>query len=492
MRRVVSAPELPDAIARARSEAQAAFGDGGLILERAIERARHVEVQVFGDRHGNLVHLGERDCSLQRRFQKVIEEAPSPAVDGELRARMGELAVRAARSARYVGAGTVELLLGQDRDGKPELYFLEMNTRLQVEHPVTELITGLDLVALQLQVAEGRPLPLRQDQLQLNGHAIEARLYAEDPARGYLPATGRVHALVLPDPALARFDHALLPGATIGAHYDPMLGKLIAHGADREQARRKLCRALEALRVLGVQTNQAFLRAVLEHEAFVSARAATDFLDISFDASAGSAPDPRDLAAAALLFATRGTSARAGFAAELAGYSNCAGLRVPLRLEHHADVIALELEPDRAGAFRVHIAQDCVLAELVELDGHVARVRIDGALLRVDYAFASEQQLYLHAGTASHGFTDVTHAAVHDGARGAGAGSGRALAPMDGAIVDVPVRVGDAVTRGQTLAVLEAMKLQLKVTADRDGVVSDVHVTSGAQVKARQVLVELA
>jgi acetyl/propionyl-CoA carboxylase alpha subunit len=224
----------------------------------------------------------------------------------------------------------------------------------------------------------------------------------------------------------------------------------------------------------------------------VSARAATDFLDSAFDASAGSAPDRRTLAAAALLYAARRTTARSGAAAELAGFNNCAGLRFPLRLEQHGESVALELEPNGQGAFVVHIGQDRVPADLIELGAHAARMRIDGVLVTVDYAFAAEHGLYLHAGSATHGFDDVTHQSPRDAGRDAVAGSGRAIAPMDGAIVDVPVRAGDAVVRGQTLAVVEAMKLELKVAADRDGVVATVHVTRGTQVKARQLLVELA
>ena len=483
MRRVLEPGALLDALTRARSEAQHAFGDGRVILERALDGARHVEIQVFADTHGNTIHLGERDCSVQRRFQKVIEEAPSPAVDAGLRAQMGELAVLAARSAQYVGAGTVELLLTPAR----EVFFLEMNTRLQVEHPVTELVTGTDLVAWQLRVAEGEALPLAQRDLQLNGHAIEARLYAEDPARGFLPATGQVRALVLPDPALVRFDHMLAPGLVVGAHYDPLLGKLIAHGEDREQARRKLLRALETLRVLGVQTNQAFLREVLEHEVFVAGEATTDFLDRSFAAQPVPLP-PGELAAAALLFATRQHDPRS----ELAGFSNCAGLRFPLLLESAAERFALTLEPaGAAGSYFVHHGPNAVPAALIELSVNAARMQIDGAQLRADYSFADDGELFLQVGTAVRALRDVTHAPTNASA-GAAAASGEARAPMDGAVVDVPVAAGERVTRGQTLAVLEAMKLELKVAADRDGVVAVVHVARGAQVKARQLLVELA
>jgi geranyl-CoA carboxylase alpha subunit len=464
-------------------EVDSAFGDPTMFIEQAVVRPRHIEVQILADATGETIHLFERDCSVQRRFQKVIEEAPSPAVDAELRARMGELAVRAAQSARYVGAGTVELLLTQAR----EVYFLEMNTRLQVEHPVTELITGLDLVAWQLRVAEGEPLPLAQQQVQLSGHAIEVRLYAEDPARSFLPATGQVRALALPDPALARFDHGLAPGSVVSAHYDPLLGKLIAHGADREQARRKLLRALDSLCVLGVQTNQSFLRAVLEHETFVAGRATTDFLDRSFDAKQQPAPEPAVLAAAALLFASRQSDPRS----ELAGFSNCVGLRQPLVFETGAERHPLAVEPASAsGARVVHVGQTALPARVIELTPDRARVQVAGSQLNACYAFGDPGELFLQAGTAVVALRDVTQ--LEGRAARSGAASGKALAPMDGAVVDVPVSVGERVTRGQTLAVLEAMKLELEVAADRDGVVAAVHVARGAQVKARQVLVELA
>jgi geranyl-CoA carboxylase alpha subunit len=405
MRRVEASGELREGIARARSEAQKAFGDDRLILERAIDGARHVEVQIVADAHGHVVHLGERDCSVQRRFQKVIEEAPSPAVDDAMRTRMGELGVLAARASGYVGIGTVEMLLS----GTGEVFFLEMNTRIQVEHPVTELVTGLDLVALQLAIAEGQALPFTQADVQLRGHAIEARLYAEDATRGYLPATGRVMHLSLPEGEGLRVDHALAQGLVIGPHYDPMLAKVIAFGDDREQARRRLLEALRELELTGVTTNRDFLRAVLAHPEFVAATVTTDFLDRRFEL-----PPSEPVTAHAWLAASEQATRRGMPKAqhgELTSFTNAVGL--------DADI---PYAPRKA------------------------------------------------------------EAAV---------GSGRALSPMDGTLVEVSVQVGDRVSRGQTLAVVEAMKLELRVTADVDGTVKAVHATKGAQVRARQVLVEV-
>ncbi len=297
MRRVADFAELPAALASARSEAQSAFGSGELILEYALTAPRHVEVQVFADTQGNVIHLGERDCSIQRRHQKVIEEAPSPAVNHELRARMGEVAVQAARAIGYVGAGTIEFLL----DTNGEFFFMEMNTRLQVEHPVTELITGLDLVDLQLRVAAGEPLPLAQEDVRLDGHAIEARLYAENPDAGFLPQTGTL--LRWQVPAGVRVDAGVDSGTEITSHYDPLLAKIIAHGQTRDEARQKLIAALRDTTALGLATNKAFLVGCLEHPEFFAGRATTDFIAAHFAPQADADPRSELLAAAALIFA---------------------------------------------------------------------------------------------------------------------------------------------------------------------------------------------
>ena len=306
MRFVASPDELADALTRARWEAASTFGFDELILERAITEARHIEFQIFADRLGNVIHLGERDCSVQRRHQKVIEETPSPAVSADLRTTMGEAAVAAARAIDYVGAGTVEFLL--DRSGK--FYFLEMNTRLQVEHPVTEAVTGLDLVAWQLRVAAGEKLPLEQHQVRPDGHAIEARLYAEDPHSNFLPQSGTLIAWRPASGEGVRIDHGLTSGAGVGPFYDPMLAKVIAHGASREEVRRRLIAALEDTVALGLVTNRSFLIAVLRHPAFAAGEATTDFINRYFaagsDAMRGAEPDNPTLAlAAVLLFEAR-------------------------------------------------------------------------------------------------------------------------------------------------------------------------------------------
>jgi geranyl-CoA carboxylase alpha subunit len=483
MRRVPDSSALAEAVARARSEAQKAFGDGRLILERAVDGARHVEVQVLADQHGHVLHLGERDCSVQRRFQKVLEEAPSPAVGAALRARMGETAVLAATSSGYVGAGTVELLLGADG----AFYFLEMNTRLQVEHPVTELVTGLDLVEWQLRVARGEPLAFGQSELSLRGHAIEARLYAEDPAHGFVPATGVVCALSLPSGAGVRVDHGLAEGLVVSAHYDPMLAKVIAHGADREEARARLLGALRSLRLLGVRTNQAFLCDTLEHPRFAAGTATTDFLDLEHRAEGRALPEARVLAGAALALVARARAA-AGQGEELCLLQTCAELAWPVTLEHEGgERVELRVEPTGDDELIVHVQQARIRARLLRHEPRETTLLIDGVRVRLEHVFDGER-VWLHTEAGAVVLTDVTYAPP---SASQAQGSGRALAPMDGAIVDVPAQPGAAVVRGQTLVVVEAMKLELRVPADRDGVVAHVHVQRGQQVRARQLLVEL-
>ncbi len=296
MRVVRSRNELPEALSGARREARGAFGDDRLLVERYLERPRHIEVQVIADTHGNVLHLGERECSLQRRHQKVIEEAPSPVVDAALRSSMGAAAIGLARACGYTGAGTVELIA--DSDDPSDFYFLEMNARLQVEHPVTEMVTGLDLVELQLRIAAGEQLPLRQDDVELNGHAVEARVYAEDPASGFLPSTGRVVAYR--EPAGVRVDSGVAVGSEVSSHYDPMLAKVIAHGPDRLTAMDLLGSALGEIRVVGPTTNIAYLRALLAWPAVRAGDLDTSLLERLGDDIAPPPPDP-SLAAFALV-----------------------------------------------------------------------------------------------------------------------------------------------------------------------------------------------
>ena len=481
MRLVADLADLPTALATARSEAANAFGSDELILERAVVEPRHVEVQVFADRHGNVIHLGERDCSIQRRHQKVFEEAPSPAVDAALRARMGAAAVAAAKAVQYVGAGTVEFLL--DREGR--FYFLEMNTRLQVEHPVTECITGQDLVAWQLAVARGEALPLTQDQVPLQGHAIEVRLYAEDPQADFLPQSGDVALWRPPAGAGIRVDHGLASGQTISPYYDPMIAKIIAHGATRDEARRRLLGALRATRVLGLPTNLAFLTAAAEHDVFAAGAATTAFIGQHFGPAQlqARAPGSRLVAvAAALCFdasAYRGAQA---------GWRSNGPARWPMDLaegEHrHAVHVTVR------GPGQLHVELDGGVAHEIELgagDGADRPLSIDGEHTRVT-AVAAGGSLHLALDGRVASFDDVTYAPPR---RSEQAAESTVSAPMNGRVLAVLVQAGDAVTKGQRLAVLEAMKMEHQLVARRDGVVERVAVRAGDQVATRAVIATL-
>ncbi|MCP2020095.1 UNVERIFIED_ORG: geranyl-CoA carboxylase alpha subunit [Pseudomonas reinekei] len=483
MRLVHEASHLLEQIRTARSEALNGFGSDELILEQALIEPRHVEIQLFGDRHGNLIYLGERDCSVQRRHQKVIEEAPCPVMTPELRQAMGEAALKAGRAVQYVGAGTVEFLL----DARGQFYFLEMNTRLQVEHPVTELITGLDLVAWQLNIAEGQPLPLRQEQVQLTGHAMEVRLYAEDPAQGFLPQTGRVVAW---EPGLqegVRIDHGLIEGQLISPFYDPMLGKLIAHGATREEARRKLLRAVQDSVLLGVQSNQRLLENLLEHPQFTSGDFSTGFIAQHFTDPAGlqsHAPGAQHLAIATALFYQASAQAHP---APLGGWRNNASVPLHYRigLEDQDWVVTLQAIPGEP--LRIQAAERCLELKVLHCDGRWATLEIDG--IRQRHAYRLEAgQLWLFTRPGSLQFADRTQAQVSSRAS---VSSGTLKAPMDGAIVDVLVNEGTPVTKGQLLVVLEAMKMEHPLKSGIDGVLKRLQVKVGDQVKNRQILLEV-
>ena len=466
--RVVRAPEaLAAAIEAARAEAAAAFGDGRLLIERAILGARHVEVQVFGDEQGNIVSLGERDCSIQRRHQKLIEEAPSPAVSPELRQAMGAAATRAAATVGYVGAGTVEFLL----DAEGAFYFLEMNTRIQVEHPVTEAVTGLDLVRLQLQIAQGRPLPFAQIDVALSGHAIEARLCAEGP--DFLPATGRIAAFHAG--AGVRLDSGIEPGSTVSPYYDSLLAKLIAHGATREEARRKLVAALEATFVAGVATNRDYLLHALTHPTFVAGAATTAFVEEAPFATA--APSRLAFALAALLLVAREQPA-----------TPSAGWRAaPVRLV--ADGVERRLNLRRQGLdWIAAVDGEDVALRLIARGAGEARFSHQGVVGRV--AFAREgEALWLDFEGACRRFDDLTYAPPRPADAAA---DGAVLSPVSGIVTAVEAKAGDAVRRGQPLATVEAMKMQYSILAPLDGVVAQAHAVAGAQTKARALLFSIA
>ncbi len=449
MRLVTEAADLVEAIRTARTEAESAFGSGELILEKAVVDARHVEIQVFADAKGNVIHLGERDCSVQRRHQKVVEEAPSPAVDADLRRRMGAAAVAAAKAIGYRGAGTVEFLLG----GDGAFYFLEMNTRLQVEHPVTEAITGQDLVAWQLKVAAGETLPLTQEQVAFSGHAIEVRLYAEDAYAGFLPQTGRIDVWRPASGAGVRIDHGMKAGLAISPFYDPMIAKVIAHGATREEARARLVLALRETVVLGPTTNRHFLIRLLEHPAFAAGDATTAFLgQHTFPGPAIS--DAHWQAAAVLLW----RQAAGRWPAPLRGWRNSNPEPTPIRLAAGGQERLLLVtgdEPVPVSA-RHHVDGDDIV---VDLDAFTVR------------------------------FTDRTWAPPAAAAAGS---DGTLRAPMDGRIVAIKVAPGDTVSRGQTLVVLEAMKIQHQLKAGVDARIEQVAVSEGQQVSNRTVLVTMA
>ncbi|WP_223503873.1 acetyl/propionyl/methylcrotonyl-CoA carboxylase subunit alpha [Pseudomonas sp. BF-R-24] len=483
MRLVHDASDLLEQIRTARSEALNGFGSGELILEQALVEPRHVEVQLFGDRHGNLIYLGERDCSVQRRHQKVIEEAPCPVMTAELRQAMGEAALKAGRAVKYVGAGTVEFLL----DARGQFYFLEMNTRLQVEHPVTELITGLDLVAWQLSIAEGQPLPLRQEQVQLTGHAMEVRLYAEDPAQGFLPQTGRVVAW---EPALqdgVRIDHGLIEGQVISPFYDPMLGKLIAHGATREEARRKLLRAVQDSVLLGLKSNQRLLASLLEHPQFASGDFSTGFIAQHFTDHTclrPETPGAHHLAIAAALFYQAAAQAHLP---PLGGWRNNASVPLHYRigLEDQDWPVALQAIPGEP--LRIQVAERSLELKIIHSDGRWATLEIEGVRQRHAYRLEAGR-LWLFTRPGSLQFVDRTQAQVTGQAS---VSSGTLKAPMDGAIVDVLVNEGSQVTKGQLLVVLEAMKMEHPLKSGIDGVLKRLQVKVGDQVKNRQILLEV-
>jgi len=479
--RLVRAPgELAAALAAARSEAEHAFGDGRLLLERALEGARHVELQIFADRHEQCLHLGERDCSVQRRHQKLVEESPSPAVDDALRARMGAAAVAVTHAVQYVGAGTVEFLL----DAEGGFWFMEMNTRLQVEHPVTELRSGIDLVEWQLRVAAGEALPLRQDEIRLSGHAIEVRLCAEDPAQDFLPQSGRI-VLWRPDDGI-RVDHALEDGAEVPPYYDSMIAKLIAHAPTRDAARERLAAALDRSVVLGLETNKAFLAAVLRDADFAAGAATTDFLQRQYAPAPGH-PDATALAIAAIL-AAADRARRAGYG-EWTSWSNSPGRRMRARLRHAALATPTEVAFGFAnGVYRVEVNGHEVRVRLLAVNAHQARLELDGAK-ETTVAFAVQADtIHLAWAGASYRFDDVLHAPP--ARRASGPVDGRLTAPMNGRVVAINVAPGDRAEAGAALVVLEAMKMEHGLALGAAARVTAVHVEAGVQVSPGQLLLE--
>ncbi|AGC41436.1 acetyl-CoA carboxylase biotin carboxylase subunit [Myxococcus stipitatus DSM 14675] len=489
MRWVHEPSQLPAALKGARSEATNAFGSGELILERAVVNARHVEIQVFADEHGNVVHLGERDCSVQRRHQKIVEESPSPAVSAQLRERMGQVAATAAKAIAYKGAGTLEFLLAPSG----EFYFMEMNTRLQVEHPVTEQVTGLDLVEWQLRVAQGEPLPLSQRDITWKGHAIEVRLCAEDPANQYAPRAGRLLTWRLPAREGIRIDHGVREGQDIPPFYDSMQAKVIASGVDREMARRRLVEALRELTVFGVTTNKALLLHVLESEAFRSGAYDTGFIGQHAEASVverlyETRPRERALAAVALFHDEAQQLARSGgLDASLVNWNTAHRHPVSMTLEDSQGDAKVSVRPVSSERYEVVTGDDALDITVRGLADGVFDFAVAGARGRARYLRTGDS-VWLDAGDGARQLTDATFRPPKPAE---GVGTGRLLAPMDGRILRVDTKPGASVKPGDVLVVLEAMKMEFQLVADLPGIVEAVNASPGGQVSAKQLLVVL-
>ncbi|MER2178253.1 MAG: acetyl/propionyl/methylcrotonyl-CoA carboxylase subunit alpha [Stenotrophomonas maltophilia] len=481
MRRVDDSATFTEALASCQREAQSAFGNAHVLVEKYVERPRHIEIQVFGDSHGNVVYLFERDCSVQRRHQKVLEEAPAPGMTPERRAAMGKAAVDAARAVNYVGAGTVEFIAGPDGD----FYFMEMNTRLQVEHPVTECITGTDLVEWQLRVASGEPLPLQQDQLQIRGHALEARLYAEDADRGFLPSTGTLRHLRLPaNTAHVRVDAGVEQGDAITPFYDPMIAKLIVWDVDRDAALRRMQQALAECEVVGVTTNAAFLRRLVMTESFTQAKLDTALIERE---QAALAPNDGDSDPALWALA-----AMAGVATSEAARRDARDPHSPWQAQDGwrlGATAARALTLEHRGAQRSVAVQGAGEQWTVHMDGNALQGtgRLAGDALRVQIGEQLHRATVIRDGNELYlfGSEGVQRFTLHDPVSEADqsvADAGSLVAPMPGRIVATLVAPGTAVKRGAPLLVLEAMKMEHTVTAPVDGVVTELHVQAGQQV----------
>jgi len=479
MRLVANDAAFPAALRAARLEAQNAFGDPGVILERAIVQPRHIEIQVFGDRHGNAIHLGERDCSVQRRHQKLIEEAPSPAVSPELRTRMGATAVAAVKAIDYEGAGTLEFLL----DSAGNYYFMEMNTRLQVEHPVTEAITGLDLVELQLRVAGGEPLPLTQAEVKSSGHAIEVRLCAEDAAHGFMPQSGRM--LRWRAPSELRVEDALESGGEISPFYDSMIAKIISHGATRDEARRRLTAGLKQMTALGVTTNQSFLARCLDHPAFAAGQATTAFIDEhSTDLLGVKTGDGLHAAVAALLVHV--SAIGPVHAQQRLGLAH--GYPIPMRFDLDGHVIEPTVRRERGDVFRVGLAESEHTLSLGSRDGNVLHFRNDGVLASATFVREGTDLYFNFAGTTSH-VRDLSHVAVMKA--GAAGSDGKLRASMNGRVVSVLAKAGDILAAGAPIIVLEAMKMQHVHAAPVSGKLAVLNAEEGDQITTGFVIAEI-
>jgi 3-methylcrotonyl-CoA carboxylase alpha subunit len=484
MKLVREEAELSDAIASAAREAQSSFGDGTLLVEKYIEDPRHVEIQILGDNHGNLIHLNERECSIQRRHQKIIEETPSPALDAALRNQMGEAAVLCGKAIGYTNAGTVEFILAPDRS----FYFLEVNTRLQVEHPVTECVTGLDLVEEQILVARGEALRTTQEAVRFDGAAVEVRLYAEDPAAGFLPQSGRVVDWDLPPAEGLRIDSGVESGSEVGIHYDPMLAKIITHGESRSLALQRMRRALRSLSVQGVTTNREFLLRVLDHPAFIAGEIDTHFIDRHLQDELGEAASEADETRAAMAAALAEQQLRDGARVIVPGIPS--GWRnnyhTPQSVEYALDEreIAVRYRHLGANRFTVWTGDDERDVRVVSWEAPELTLEEGPRRWRARISFDGDRT-YVHSTRLSVGlqrkprFPDKSLEIP----------AGGCVAPMPGKVIELRVAKGDTVQAGEVLLIMEAMKMEHTVTAPQDGAVVQVTVTTGDQVDADALLI---
>ena len=507
MRRADTEADFREALEGARREARSSFGDDRVLVERCVRSPRHVEFQVFADAHGNAVHLFERDCSLQRRHQKVVEESPAPGMTQAIRATMGAAAVRAAQAIGYRGAGTVEFIADAS-DGLREdrFWFMEMNTRLQVEHPVTEMVTGTDLVEWQLRIAAGEPLPVGQADLSIAGHAVEARVYAEDPERGFLPSTGTLaHMSAPPESRHVRIDRGVREGDAVTPHYDPMIAKVIAHGEDRATALDRLAGALGRFAIAGVVTNLPFLSRLVADAEFRAGRVDTGLIDRNLDALLERGPVPDPVLALAAMHAAGALSepVRRDPRGDPSGdtstgwrdpWSTSTGWRLwgaavqTVHLRIDGDPVEARVTFSEAGGCRVDVENASLVARLLRRDGTRVTLDLSDRIVSARLVPDGDRLHVVHDGRAYS--VDVPDRIAEDDE--AGGATLDVVAPLPGRIVKTAVQRGDAVRRGATLMVLEAMKMELAVEAPRDGIIGDVTVSEGDQVVEGAVLVTFA
>ena len=489
MRLVHELSELETAIDMAQSEAQNAFGSSELIIEKAVMRPRHVEIQVFADKAGHTVYLGERDCSIQRRHQKVVEEAPCPVMTPELRAAMGQSAVEAARAVNYVGAGTVEFLL----DEAGEFYFLEMNTRLQVEHPVTEMVTGYDLVEWQIRVARGEDLPAQQEDIELFGHAIEVRLYAEDPASGFLPSTGPIKLFTQPQGPGIRVDAGVETGDEVTPFYDAMVAKLITYGDTREDARLTMRSALQDTALFGPENNRDFLIDVMDQAEFISGAATTAFIADNYgDAFTPAEVSSADLASTGaiqhVLAMETHHSQSASVNEELLDWVSMGRVTDTKSYDVGEDAREVLVVPLNAGEYEVSVGDNSHHLVVTDIEDHTMTLEVDGLSQRYHYQSEAPATLYLASDSLSMMLADNTRIPPEEEEA---AGGGTITAPMHGQLLSIDTAAGDAVTKGQRIAVLEAMKMQHELIAPGDGTVVDVVAVAGKQIGAGDLIMML-